>query len=132
MTTRTVSIDLIRRDASRHRRDQRDLCRTRSDVTHIDDGLLAGEAAARVAHALQSLAPEERDAIIRAYYDGRMAWLNTVERGRDYAPGDLWGSVGAWFAGRWRTPAAERYIGEVKAHLRQRTWRTAMFRGGDG
>jgi hypothetical protein len=70
MTTRTVSIDLIRRDASRHRRDQRDFCRTRSDVTHIDDGLLAGETAARVARALQSLAPEERDAIIRSYYGG--------------------------------------------------------------
>ena len=70
MTTRTVSIDLIRRDASRHRRDQRDFCRTRSDVTHIDDGLLAGETAARVARALQSLAPEERDAIICAYDGG--------------------------------------------------------------
>jgi RNA polymerase sigma factor (sigma-70 family) len=39
-------------------------------VTHIDDGLLADETAARFAQALLSLAPDERDAIIRAYYGG--------------------------------------------------------------
>jgi hypothetical protein len=69
-------------------------------------------------------------AILRAYYDGKETWLNTVERGRDYAAGDLWGSVGAWFAGRWHTPPAEDYIKAVKAHLKARTWRTRDFRGG--
>ena len=67
-------------------------------------------------------------AIIRAYYDGRMTWLNDVERGRDYAPGDLWGSVGAWFAGRWRTAPAERYIADVRRIRRERTWRRSFFR----
>jgi hypothetical protein len=43
---------------------------------------------------------------IRAYYDGMMTWLNTVERGAEYAAGDLWGSLGAWFAGRWWTQPA--------------------------
>jgi hypothetical protein len=69
-------------------------------------------------------------AILRAYYDGKETWLNTVERGRDYKAGDLWGSVGAWFAGRWHTPAAEDYIKAVKAHLKARTWRTRDFGGG--
>jgi hypothetical protein len=68
-------------------------------------------------------------AILRAYYDGRETWLNTVERGRDYAAGDLWGSVGAWFAGRWHTAPAEAYIEAVKGHLKARTWRTRGFRG---
>jgi hypothetical protein len=71
-------------------------------------------------------------AIVRAYYDGKMTWLNDVERGRDYAAGDLWGSVGAWFAGRWWTDGAARYVEEVRRHRRQRTWRSADFRGGDG
>jgi hypothetical protein len=69
-------------------------------------------------------------AILRAYYDGKETWLNTVERGRDYKAGDLWGSVGAWFAGRWHTPPAEDYIKAVKAHLKARTWRTRDLRGG--
>jgi hypothetical protein len=69
-------------------------------------------------------------AILRAYYDGKETWLNTVERGRDYQAGDLWGSVGAWFAGRWHTPPAEDYIKAVKGHLKARTWRTRDFRGG--
>lgn len=66
-------------------------------------------------------------AIIRAYYDGRMRWLNTVEHGRPYRAGDIWGSVGAWFAGRWHTPAAEGYIARVKQVLRERTWREPGF-----
>jgi hypothetical protein len=69
-------------------------------------------------------------AILRAYYDGRETWLNTVERGRDYTAGDLWGSVGAWFAGRWHTPPAEDYIKAVEGHLKARTWRTRDFAGG--
>ncbi len=66
-------------------------------------------------------------AIIRAYYDGRMPWLNDVEHGRPYARGDLYGSLGAWFAGRWHTPPAEDYIRRVKATLRDRTWRKPDF-----
>jgi hypothetical protein len=66
-------------------------------------------------------------AIIRSYYDGKQGWLNDVEHGREYRPGDLWGSIGAWFAGRWHTPAAEGYIRHVKRVLAKRTWRTARF-----
>jgi autotransporter family porin len=65
--------------------------------------------------------------IIRAYYDGKMGWLNTVERGQDYAPGDIWGSVGAWFSGRWRTQPSLDYIGVVQQRLAERTWRQGYF-----
>ena len=66
-------------------------------------------------------------AIIRAYYDGKMPWLNTVEHGRRYRAGDIWGSVGAWFAGRWHTAAAEGYIARVKQALRDKPWRGPGF-----
>ena len=70
--------------------------------------------------------------ILRAYYDGRQEWLNTVagENGRRYRRGDLWGSVGAWFSGRWWNPPARGYIREVKRRLANRTWRSRAFREG--
>ena len=48
--------------------------------------------------------------ILRSYYDGRQRWLNTVagENGKRYRRGDLWGSVGAWFSGRWWNDAGAR------------------------
>ncbi len=61
-------------------------------------------------------------AIIRAYYDGRMPWLNDVEHGEAYRKGDLYGSLGAWFAGRWHTQPANDYIQRIKDTLRARTW----------
>ena len=66
--------------------------------------------------------------IIRAYFDGKMGWLNTVERGKQYRPGDLWGSVGAWFSGRWWTPDSRTYIQAVRQIKRDRTWRSRDFR----
>lgn len=66
--------------------------------------------------------------IIRAYFDGRMGWLNTVERGREYRAGDIWGSVGAWFSGRWWTPDSREYIQAVRQIRRDRTWRSGEFR----
>jgi hypothetical protein len=68
-------------------------------------------------------------AIIRSYFDGRETWLNTVERGREYRAGDIWGAVGAWFSGRWHTPPAQEYIRDVRRIRRERTWRQPFFRG---
>lgn len=67
--------------------------------------------------------------IIRAYYDGKQDWLNTVseENGAPYEPGDLWGSVGAWSSGRWHIPTNEIYVGIVKMYMRERTWRTHKY-----
>ena len=67
-------------------------------------------------------------AIIRSYFDGRETWLNTVERGRDYRAGDIWGAAGAWFSGRWHTEPAEEYIRDVRRIKRERTWREPFFR----
>ncbi len=70
--------------------------------------------------------------ILRSYYDGKQDWLNTVsgENGKPYRRGDVWGSVGAWFSGRWWNPAARGYISKVKQSLRARTWRSHDFRAG--
>jgi hypothetical protein len=66
-------------------------------------------------------------AILRAYYDGRQTWLNDVERGERYQAGDVWGSVGSWFAGRWRTAEALDYIHRVQRTLRDEPWNERGF-----
>ena len=66
-------------------------------------------------------------AILRAYYDGRQRWLNDVERGERYRAGDVWASVGSWYAGRWRTSAALGYIRRVQQTLRDEPWRERWF-----
>ncbi len=71
-------------------------------------------------------------AILRSYFDGVETWLNTVSgNGAPYHSHDLWGSVGAWYSGRWRDAGARQYIATVQAYLRQRVWRTAEFAGGN-
>ncbi|MGH2836990.1 MAG: hypothetical protein ACRDJY_01420 [Thermoleophilaceae bacterium] len=66
-------------------------------------------------------------AILRAYYDGRQTWLNDVERGERYHAGDIWGSVGSWYAGRWRTEPALAYIRHVQQALRDEPWNNRWF-----
>jgi autotransporter family porin len=66
-------------------------------------------------------------ALFRYYFDGHGDWLDDMDKGQDYAAGDLWGAVGAHYAGRWHTAAAESYISDVKRHLDQRTWTSADF-----
>jgi hypothetical protein len=66
-------------------------------------------------------------AIWRACFEGYEVWLNQVDRGRDYAPGDMWGCVGRWYAGRWHTPEAESYITRVKSYLDSRIWESPDF-----
>jgi hypothetical protein len=63
----------------------------------------------------------------RSCFEGKETWLNTVDRGRDYAAGDIWGCVGMWFSGRWYTTPAVNYIGVVQSYLNQRIWETAGF-----
>jgi autotransporter family porin len=66
-------------------------------------------------------------AVRRDCYEGNHTWLNDVERGREYGPGDLWGCVGEWFAGRWYTGPAVTYINEVQDYLNDRIWTTPEF-----
>jgi autotransporter family porin len=66
-------------------------------------------------------------AIMRACYEGYEKWLNDVDRGSQYAAGDMWGCVGRWYAGRWHTTAAEGYITKVQGYLNQRIWESSSF-----
>jgi autotransporter family porin len=63
----------------------------------------------------------------RECFEGRMTWLNTVERGRQYAAGDAWGCVGVWFSGRWYTQPAIDYMGWVRDYRDDRIWETQPF-----
>ena len=65
--------------------------------------------------------------IWRACYEGYEVWLNHVQRVGNYGPGDAWGCIGRWFAGRWHTAAAERYIARVRDYLNRRVWLQADF-----
>jgi hypothetical protein len=65
--------------------------------------------------------------ILRAYFDGEQTWLNDVDRGERYHAGDVWGSVGSWYAGRWRTAEAVGYIHLVQDALRDEPWRERWF-----
>jgi hypothetical protein len=64
---------------------------------------------------------------LRAYYDGKETWLNDGERGERYRAGDVWGSVGTWYAGSWRTSLALGYIHRVQDALRDEPWRERGF-----
>lgn len=63
----------------------------------------------------------------RVCYEGELGWLNSVEHTGTYAAGDLWGCVGTWFAGRWKTDPANTYIQEVQDYLSQKIWTTQSF-----
>jgi hypothetical protein len=66
---------------------------------------------------------------LRAMYDGTARWLNSVPRGERYRRGDLWGSVGVWYSGRWHRDTAE-YIRRVKRIINKHVWRRSGFRHG--
>lgn len=61
-------------------------------------------------------------AVLRTYMDGHTPWVEDVEHGRPYEEDDLWGAVGAHFAGRWWTPPAIDYMEKVRARLAARDW----------
>jgi autotransporter family porin len=66
-------------------------------------------------------------ATIRYYFDGCADWLRSTAGGERYGPGDLWGSLGAWFAGRWHNDGASNYIAKVQAKLNARAWAQPGF-----
>ena len=69
-------------------------------------------------------------AVWRSCFEGAETWLNTVERGRQYAAGDVWGCIGRWFSGRWYTQPANDYIAAVQDYLNRRIWTTPDFAAG--
>ena len=66
--------------------------------------------------------------MIRHYFEGCAGWMKDYcFNGTTYAAGDMWGSIGAWYAGNWHSDAANWYIDEVKKHVNNRTWATSGF-----
>ena len=63
-------------------------------------------------------------------YDGRLIWLNGVERGRQYAAGDALGCMGLWFAGRWYTSGATGYMDRFQGYIDVRIWESPGFLAG--
>ena len=63
----------------------------------------------------------------RNCYEGNDTWVNSTDRGRDYAAGDIWGCMGMWFSGRWYTPDSLMYIDKVKQTLQDRYWEDVSF-----
>jgi len=59
---------------------------------------------------------------LRGCYNGWERWLDTTGT-RAYGTGKMWGCVGAWYSGDWRTAAANDYISLVRHELVRRTWR---------
>lgn len=64
----------------------------------------------------------------RVCFEGGYQWLNTVERGRDYAAGDGFGCLGVWYWGRWYTQEALYYMNRVQnEYFIPRIWTTSTF-----
>lgn len=68
-------------------------------------------------------------AMMRYYYDGKATWLNDpcCFGGTTYTAGDLWGTIGAHYSGRWYSQSSNTYIAKVKDYLAQRVWEQTGF-----
>jgi hypothetical protein len=64
---------------------------------------------------------------LRGCYEGWEPWLSGAGPVA-YKAGDLWGCVGNWYAGEWRTHRALGYIHRVRRELRHRTWLESDWR----
>jgi hypothetical protein len=58
---------------------------------------------------------------LRGCFEGWETWLARA--------GDLWGCVGAWYAGDWHSSDADGYIGRVRGELNGYTWLQADWPG---
>jgi hypothetical protein len=58
---------------------------------------------------------------LRGCYEGWEGWLATTGT-MHYAAGDLWGCVGAWFAGEWHSGDADDYSHGVRRSMASRPW----------
>ena len=87
--------------------------------------------ACRIARDSTAFNADYYGGIVRAYYDGRMGWLNSPDvapdNGARYESGDFWASAGAWFDGRWHTPAGESYVARARHYLRMHVWKRRRF-----
>jgi hypothetical protein len=58
---------------------------------------------------------------LRGCYEGWESWLGQTGT-RRYGAGDLWGCVGAWYAGEWHSAAADGYLEAVRQSMDSRPW----------
>lgn len=58
---------------------------------------------------------------LRGCYEGWEWWLRNTGS-RTYTAGQLWGCVGAWYAGDWWGPEATGYVVRVRAEWHGRPW----------
>jgi hypothetical protein len=58
---------------------------------------------------------------LRGCYEGWESWLDNTGTEK-YARGDLWGCVGAWYAGGWHSAAADGYIDRVRHEYKSKPW----------
>jgi hypothetical protein len=65
-------------------------------------------------------------ATLRGCYEGWETWLG--DGGTGYSAGQIWGCVGAWYAGDWHSGAADEYIVRVRRAVRDHPWLSAWFR----
>ncbi|HMT05286.1 MAG TPA: hypothetical protein PKD76_07070 [Solirubrobacterales bacterium] len=82
--------------------------------------------ACRIARYYTAFNADYYGAIIRSYFDGTQTWLNTVEgNGRAYQAGDLEGSLGAWYSGRWWGPPErpiQPYLADISQRRAEKIW----------
>lgn len=57
---------------------------------------------------------------LRGCLEGWQGWA--MSNGSGYHAGDLWGCVGMWYAGEWRSAPALQYMAGVRHELRNLTW----------
>ncbi|HKC29235.1 MAG TPA: hypothetical protein VKB75_14575 [Jatrophihabitans sp.] len=66
-----------------------------------------------------ALALDYLGAQLRGCFNGWEYWLRDSGR---YRAGDIWGCVGAWYAGDWHSSDANGYISRVHTELTNLTW----------
>lgn len=66
-------------------------------------------------------------AVWRGCFEGQEAWLADSPPNSGYRAGDLWGCLGRWYEGDWRSASAVGYIGRVQAATNSQVWATDWF-----
>jgi len=79
-------------------------------------------------HRSTAFALDYVGAFLRGCDEGWIKWLD--DAGGDYRPGDIWGCVGTWYAGAWKTTDALVYAGRVRAAEQARPWLRPGFSEG--
>ena len=66
-------------------------------------------------------------AVWRTCFEGQETWLADNPPRSGYRAGDMWGCLGRWYAGDWRSDMALGYIARVQKAYHGRDWKTASF-----